>query len=207
MTVNLLETLRSARVLPVIEIDDTDAAAPLVEALAAGGLKAFEFTLRTPAALAALEAAKKARPDLLVGMGTILTVEDAEHSIAAGADFLVSPGVTHDLLTAFSGFVTPALPGVATASEAMAVMKAGFNLMKFFPAEAGGGPAYLKTLAGPLPKAVFCANGGIGRDRVEDYLALSNVICVGGSWVAPRDAIAAKDWTRITENARVASGG
>lgn len=207
MTVNMLEILRGARVMPVIEIEDADSAAPLAEALAAGGLEVFEFTLRTPAALAALAAAKKARPDLVIGMGTVLSVEDAEHSIAAGADFLVTPGVTPDLLSTLSNFVTPALPGVATASEAMAVLKAGISLMKFFPAEPAGGPAYLKALAGPLPEALFCPTGGIGRERVDDYLALSNVVCVGGSWVAPKDAIAAKDWARITENARIASGG
>lgn len=203
----MIEVLRKARVMPVIEIDDVASAIPLAEALDAGGLQVFEFTLRTPAALGAIEAAKKARPDLAIGAGTVLSIDDAERSIAAGADFLVTPGATPALLAALSRLGTPVLPGVATASEAMAVMEAGINPMKFFPAEAAGGPAYLKLLAGPLPKALFCPTGGIGPERVDDYLALPNVVCVGGSWVAPKDAVAAKDWARITENARRAAGG
>lgn len=201
----LIDALRKTRVLPVIEIDDAAAAAPLANALGDGGVLALEFTMRTGAAIDALVAAKKARPDLLVGMGTILDGEGARKAATAGADFLVTPGATRELLVELLALKTPLLPGVATASEAMAVRAHGVKFMKFFPAEPAGGAAYLKALAGPLPDLLFCPTGAIGPDQVADYLKLKNVVCVGGSWVAPKAAIAAKDWRQIATNARRAS--
>jgi 2-dehydro-3-deoxyphosphogluconate aldolase / (4S)-4-hydroxy-2-oxoglutarate aldolase len=193
------DILRAASVIPVLELDRIEDAAPLARALAAGGLKVVELTLRTAAALDALAEMKRAAPALIVGMGTIRTDEDIERSLAAGADFLVSPGASEALLRAMS--VAPALPGVATASEAMKAHEAGYRAMKFFPAEPAGGAAYLKSLAGPLPDLRFCPTGGIGPERVPDYFALANVPCVGGSWIATRAMIAAGDWAGIEANA------
>lgn len=188
-----------AGVIPVLEVERLDDAAPLAQALAAGGLRVIELTLRTACALEAVGAMKRAAPSLIVGMGTIRSRDDVKAAITAGADFLVSPGATPDLLAALKG--VPALPGVATASEAMGAAEAGFQALKFFPAEPAGGLAYLKALAGPLPDLVFCPTGGIDAARAADYLALSNVRCVGGSWIAPKAAIAAGDWRLIEANA------
>lgn len=188
-----------AGVIPVLEVERLGDAAPLAQALAAGGLRVIELTLRTACALEAVGAMKRAAPSLIVGMGTIRSRDDVKAAITAGADFLVSPGATPDLLAALKG--VPALPGVATASEAMGAAEAGFQALKFFPAEPAGGLAYLKALAGPLPDLVFCPTGGIDAARAADYLALSNVRCVGGSWIAPKAAIAAGDWRLIEANA------
>lgn len=188
-----------AGVIPVLEVERLDDAAPLAQALAAGGLRVIELTLRTACALEAVGAMKRAAPSLIVGMGTIRSRDDVKAAITAGANFLVSPGATPDLLAALKG--VPALPGVATASEAMGAAEAGFQALKFFPAEPAGGLAYLKALAGPLPDLVFCPTGGIDAARAADYLALSNVRCVGGSWIAPKAAIAAGDWRLIEANA------
>lgn len=201
----LIDRLRKTRVLPVIEIEDAAAAAPLANALAKGGVSALEFTMRTSAAVEALVAAKKARPDLLIGMGTILDGESAHKAVAAGADFLVTPGATRELLAQLLALKAPFLPGVATPSEAMAARAHGVRFMKFFPSEPAGGVAYVQALAGPLPDLLFCPTGGIGPDAAPAYLRLANVVCVGGSWVAPKAAIAAKDWTQIEANARRAS--
>lgn len=199
---SLIDALRKTRVLPVIEIEDAAAATPLADALAAGGVGAIEFTLRTGAAIDALIAAKKARPDLLVGMGTVLDGEGARQAAAAGADFLVTPGATSELIDELLVLKKPFLPGVATASEAMAARAHGVRFMKFFPAEPAGGAAYLNALAGPLSDVLFCPTGGIGPDQAASYLKLKNVVCVGGSWVAPKAAIAAKDWKQIEANGR-----
>lgn len=197
------EIMAAASVIPVLEVERLDDAAPLARALAAGGLKVVELTLRTAAALAALGEMKRAAPALLVGMGTIRTGEDVERSLAAGADFLVSPGASAALLRAMRD--APALPGVATASEAMTAAEAGYRAMKFFPAEPAGGAAYLKSLAGPLPDLRFCPTGGITPERAGEYFALQNVPCVGGTWIATRAMIAAGDWTGIEANARKAA--
>lgn len=197
------EIMAAASVIPVLEVERLDDAAPLARALAAGGLKVVELTLRTAAALAALGEMKRAAPALLVGMGTIRTGEDVERSLAAGADFLVSPGASAALLRAMRD--APALPGVATASEAMTAAEAGYRAMKFFPAEPAGGAAYLKSLAGPLPDLRFCPTGGITPERAGEYFALPNVPCVGGTWIATRAMIAAGDWTGIEANARKAA--
>ncbi len=206
MTVTTIEeVLRAASVIPVLEVAALDAAAPLAGALAAGGLRVAELTLRTDCALEALAAMREAAPDLIVGMGTIRTPGDVERSLAAGAAFLVSPGADARLLSALADSGAPALPGVATASEAMTAAAAGHRAMKFFPAEPAGGIAYLKSLAGPLPDIAFCPTGGISAERAPDYLALSNVACVGGSWIASKAMIAGGEWDAITANARRAA--
>ncbi len=202
---NLIDRLRKTRVLPVIEIDDAKDAPPLANALADGGIGALEFTLRTGAALDAIVAAKKARPELLVGAGTVLDGDSARKAVAAGADFIVTPGATRELLVELATLKIPSIPGVATASEVLAVRAHGIKFMKFFPAEPAGGVAYLKALAGPLADVIFCPTGGIGPDQVAEYLKLKNVVCVGGSWVAPRTAITLKDWGQIEANARRAT--
>jgi len=197
--------LGQASVIPVLELDRLDDAAPLARALAAGGLKVVELTLRTMAAPPAVTAMKNAAPGLLVGMGSILKADDVSRSLDAGADFLVSPGASAVLLEALARSNAPALPGVATASEAMTAREAGFEALKFFPAEPAGGVPYLKAIAGPFPALLFCPTGGISAEKAPDYLALPNVACVGGSWIATRTMIAAGDWKTIETNARRAS--
>lgn len=196
------DVLVAASVIPVLEIDHLASAAPLAEALAAGGLRVIELTLRTDCALEAIGVMQKAAPSLIIGMGTIRSADDVRQSRDAGAAFLVSPGATPALLAAMRD--APALPGIATASEAMAAREAGFRALKFFPAEPAGGVAYLKSLAGPLPDLVFCPTGGIDAARAAEYFAAPNVACVGGSWIAPRRSIAEGDFAAITERARAA---
>ena len=197
------DILNAASVIPVLEVERVEDAAPLARALAAGGLTVVELTLRTPAAIGALGEMKRAAPSLVVGMGTIRSAGDVDKSLAAGADFLVSPGASAALLRAMAG--APALPGVATASEAMTAQEAGYRAVKFFPAEPAGGAAYLKSLAGPLPDILFCPTGGIGPERAPAYFALPNVACVGGSWIATKAMIAAGDLAGIEKNAATAA--
>ncbi|MCK5750620.1 MAG: bifunctional 4-hydroxy-2-oxoglutarate aldolase/2-dehydro-3-deoxy-phosphogluconate aldolase [Oricola sp.] len=199
------EIALSAGVIPVLEVEALEQAAPLARALSAGGLRVVELTLRTACALDALKAMQDAAPDLIVGMGTIRSERDVAASRAAGAAFLVSPGVGAGLLQAMADSGAPALPGVATASEAMTACDAGFHFLKFFPAEPAGGAPYLKSLAGPLPDVRFCPTGGISAAKANEYLALSNVVCVGGSWIATKAMIAAGDWKSIEDNARAAA--
>lgn len=193
------DILKAASVIPVLEVERLEDAGPLARALGDGGLRVVELTLRTAAALDALGAMKRAAPDLIIGMGTVRTPDDVARSMAAGADFLVSPGASLALLRAMAN--TPALPGVATASEAMTAFEEGYRAMKFFPAEPAGGAAYLKSLAGPLPDIAFCPTGGIGPERAPDYFALPNVPCVGGSWIATKAMLAAGDFAGIRANA------
>lgn len=200
------EILKAASVIPVLELDRPDDAAPLAMALANGGLTVVELTLRTAAALDGVSAMKRSAPSLVIGMGSIRTEKDIENSIRAGAEFLVSPGAGPQLLFAMARSGAPALPGVATASEAMGAAEAGFEAMKFFPAEPAGGIPYLKAISGPLPSIMFCPTGGISAEKAPDYLALPNVACVGGSWIATRAMIAAGDWKLIEANARRAAG-
>ena len=195
-----------APVVPVVVVEDAADAVPLARALVAGGLPAIEVTLRTPAALDAISAIAAEVPDAVVGAGTVITPEQADEAVAAGARFLVSPGWTDVLLEALRASGVPFLPGVSTASEVVALLERGVREMKFFPAQAAGGTAYLKSLAGPLPQARFCPTGGIGIDSAPEYLALPNVACVGGSWMLPADAVAARDWERIEGLARTAAG-
>lgn len=202
----MTSVLDLAPVVPVVVIDDPSDAVPLARALVAGGLPAIEVTLRTPAALEAIGAVADAVPDAVVGAGTVITPEQVKLAVAAGARFLVSPGWTDLLLEAMRASGVPYLPGVSTTSEVVALLERGVREMKFFPAEAAGGTAYLKSLNGPLPQARFCPTGGIGPATAPDYLALPNVGCVGGSWMLPADAIAARDWGRVEALAREAAG-
>lgn len=195
-----------APVVPVAVIEDAADAVPLARALMAGGLPAIEVTLRTPAALDAIRAIAGEVPDAVVGAGTVIVPEQVGACVAAGARFLVSPGWTDALLTAMRASGVPFLPGVSTTSEVVALLERGVREMKFFPAQAAGGTAYLKSLAGPLPQARFCPTGGIGPATAPEYLSLPNVGCVGGSWMVPADAVAAGDWDRIEELARAAAG-
>ncbi|MGQ4386886.1 bifunctional 4-hydroxy-2-oxoglutarate aldolase/2-dehydro-3-deoxy-phosphogluconate aldolase [Streptomyces sp. SAS_270] len=194
-----------APVVPVVVVTDAADAVPLARALVAGGLPAIEVTLRTPAALDAIRAIADGVPDAVVGAGTVLSPAQVTDSVAAGARFLVSPGWTDVLLDAMRASGVPFLPGVSTTSEVVTLLELGVREMKFFPAQAAGGTAYLKSLAGPLPQARFCPTGGIGPDSAPEYLALPNVGCVGGSWMLPGDAVAAKDWGRVEALAREAA--
>lgn len=205
MTITLETLVRAASVIPVLTVSDVDKAAPLARALKAGGLSVVEMTMRTPAALDVLSAMKAAEPDMIIGMGTIRTPEQVADSMAAGADFLVSPGLSPQLIPALLASGLPVLPGVATAGEAMAAVEAGFEVLKFFPAEQAGGRPYLKSIAGPLPDIRFCPTGSITREMAPDYLALPNVVCVGGSWIATGAMIDAGDWALITANAAAAA--
>ncbi|MFC8091173.1 bifunctional 4-hydroxy-2-oxoglutarate aldolase/2-dehydro-3-deoxy-phosphogluconate aldolase [Streptomyces sp. NPDC057301] len=202
----MTSVLDLAPVVPVVVVDDPSDAVPLARALAAGGLPAIEVTLRTPAALEAIRAIADAVPDAVVGAGTVITPEQVTRAVTAGARFLVSPGWTDLLLEAMRASGVPYLPGVSTTSEVVALLERGVREMKFFPAEAAGGTAYLKSLNGPLPQARFCPTGGIGPTTAPDYLALPNVGCVGGSWMLPADAVAARDWGRVEALAREAAG-
>ncbi|MEU4495562.1 bifunctional 4-hydroxy-2-oxoglutarate aldolase/2-dehydro-3-deoxy-phosphogluconate aldolase [Streptomyces sp. NPDC023998] len=186
-----------APVVPVVAIEDAADAVPLARALVAGGLPAIEVTLRTPAALDAIRAIAADVPDAVIGAGTVISAEGVDAAVAAGARFLVSPGWTERLLDAMTASGVPFLPGISTTSEVVALLERGVREMKFFPAEAAGGTAYLKSLAGPLPQARFCPTGGISLASAPAYLALRNVGCVGGTWMLPADAIAAGDWARV----------
>ena len=201
----LIAALARVRVVPVLTIEDGDDAAGLARALVAGGLDVLEITLRTPAALAALSEIARAVPQALVGAGTVLTPEQGEHAIRQGARFIVSPGMTPRLVAAAQDWTVPYLPGAVTASEAMSLADLGYKLLKFFPAEPAGSIAALKALAAPLPAIRFCPTGGIDAAKSCSYLALPNVVAVGGSWVAPRNLVAARDWPAITALARAAS--
>lgn len=194
-----------APVVPVVVVEDLADAVPLARALVAGGLPAIEVTLRTPAALDAIRAIAAEVPDAVVGAGTVISPQGVAESVDAGARFLVSPGWTDTLLAAMKASGVPFLPGVSTTSEVVALLERGVHEMKFFPAEAAGGTAYLKSLGGPLPQARFCPTGGIGLASAPSYLALPNVGCVGGSWMLPADAVAAKDWPRVEALAREAA--
>ncbi|WP_323041938.1 bifunctional 4-hydroxy-2-oxoglutarate aldolase/2-dehydro-3-deoxy-phosphogluconate aldolase [Gemmobacter sp.] len=185
-----------APVVPVLVIEDIAHARPLAEALVAGGLPVLEVTLRTPIALQAIRDMAQV-PGAIVGAGTVLGPADVAAARTAGAQFAVSPGTTPALLAAAEAGGLPLLPGVATASEVMALLAHGHTMAKFFPAAAIGGAAALKALGGPLPQMAFCPTGGIDAGNAADYLALSNVICVGGSWVTPRAAMMAGDWGAI----------
>ncbi|MGN6549264.1 MAG: 2-dehydro-3-deoxy-phosphogluconate aldolase [Pararhizobium sp.] len=194
----LLSILKLQPVVPVLVIEDAATAVPLARALVAGGLKAIEITLRTPAALDAIRAVASEVDGAVAGAGTILDAAQFEAAEKAGARFIVSPGATDALLDAASGSDVPLLPGAATASEVMALREKGYRTLKFFPAEQAGGAAYLKSLSSPLAGMQFCPTGGISMKNAKDYLMLPNVVCIGGSWVAPVDMVASGDWDGIT---------
>lgn len=199
------DILDLAPVMPVVVVQEAESAVPLARALVAGGLPGIEVTLRTPAALEAIERIAAEVPEAVVGAGTVVTPDQARAAAGAGARFLVSPGCTDALASAMADTGLPFLPGVSTVSEAMALLERGVSEMKFFPAEAAGGAAFLKSLTGPLPQVRFCPTGGITADSAPAYLALPNVGCVGGSWLTPADAVASGDWERITGLARRAA--
>ena len=196
--------LRRSPVMPVVVIDDAAQALPLARALLAGGIRSIEITLRTSAALEAIRAIAAEIEDMAVGAGTVLSAADLDAAARAGAHFAVSPGSTPALLAAAAAQRLPWLPGVATASEVMSLREGGYRLLKFFPAAAAGGAALLKSLHGPLPDVRFCPTGGIGVESASTWLALPNVICVGGSWLTPGDRLRAADWGAIEALARQA---
>jgi 2-dehydro-3-deoxyphosphogluconate aldolase/(4S)-4-hydroxy-2-oxoglutarate aldolase len=204
-TEKLLYILKLQPVVPVLIVEDVKSAVPLARALVAGGLKAIEITLRTPDALEAVRAVADEVEGAEVGAGTILNVAQWEAAVEAGSKFIVSPGTTQELLDVARTSHVPLLPGAATASEVMALREEGYKVLKFFPAEQAGGAAYLKALSSPLAGTVFCPTGGISLKNARDYLSLPNIICVGGSWVAPKELVAAGDWAGITKLAAEAA--
>ncbi|MEK9519978.1 bifunctional 4-hydroxy-2-oxoglutarate aldolase/2-dehydro-3-deoxy-phosphogluconate aldolase [Streptomyces venezuelae] len=202
---DLAPEVPSVPVVPVVVIEDAADAVPLARALVAGGLPLVEVTLRTPAALDAVRAIADEVPGAVVGAGTVVTAAGVADAVDAGARFLVSPGWTERLLGAMRDSGLPFLPGVSTTSEVVTLLEQGVADMKFFPAEAAGGAPYLKSLAGPLPQARFCPTGGVSLASAPAYLSLPNVGCVGGTWMLPPDALAARDWARVEALAREAA--
>lgn len=201
-----LEAILSlAPVVPVVTVERAADAVPIARALVAGGLPAIEITLRTPVALEAIRAIAAEVEGAAPGAGTVLDTAQLEAVAAAGARFAVSPGATACLIDAAAGTGVPLLPGVATAGEAMTLIERGYGFAKFFPAGPAGGPAYLSALAAPLPQLRFCPTGGVSLETAPDYLALPNVICVGGSWMLPKAHVLARDWAAITAASRVAA--
>ncbi len=198
------EICQMAPVVPVIVINRIEDAVPMAEALVAGGLPALEVTLRTPVALEAIKAMSQVKGGV-VGAGTVVTPKDAAAAKAAGATFAVSPGSTPKLLDACEAEDLPMLPGAATASEAMAMLERGYDMLKFFPAEASGGAPALKGIGAPLPQITFCPTGGVNPKNVGDYLKLDNVVCVGGSWVVPGDLVKTGNWDGIVALAQEAA--
>jgi 2-dehydro-3-deoxyphosphogluconate aldolase / (4S)-4-hydroxy-2-oxoglutarate aldolase len=194
-----LDVLQSAAVLPVITLHQVQDAVPLAQALLAGGIRMLEVTLRTPQALACIEAIARNVPEVTVGAGSVCLPADAQRAAAAGARFAVSPGFTLEVEQTCRAAQLAWIPGVATSSEIMQALAAGYNQLKFFPAVAAGGLAMLQAWSGPFASVQFCPTGGIHAANAQAFLALSNVICVGGSWVVPIHAIAQRDWRRITD--------
>ncbi len=193
----LLAILRRAPVIPVIVLEDAQQAAPLAEALVAGGLPVLEVTLRTPLALQAVKLMRQAVPDAVVGVGTLTTAQQFTAARDAGAQFGVSPGFTPALATAAAGSGLHWLPGVMTPTEVLQAQAQGYSLCKLFPAQQAGGTDMLRALHAILPGVRFCPTGGISRSNAAEYLALPNVVCVGGSWVVPRDLVCKRDWAAI----------
>jgi 2-dehydro-3-deoxyphosphogluconate aldolase/(4S)-4-hydroxy-2-oxoglutarate aldolase len=201
-----LQVMQDAPVIPVIVLNDVAHAVPMARALVEGGIRMLEVTLRTPQALACIEAIAKAVPEAVVGAGTVRSKVDAQSAAHAGARFAVSPGYTSALGAACRDLGLPLLPGVATGGEIMAAQEDGFSALKFFPALQAGGSAMLKAWSGPFFDVKFCPTGGISLQNAPEFLALPNVLCVGGSWLVPADALAQGDWARITMLAREAVG-
>jgi 2-dehydro-3-deoxyphosphogluconate aldolase / (4S)-4-hydroxy-2-oxoglutarate aldolase len=203
---NIRSILGLAPVIPVLTIEAVEHAVPLAEALTSGGLRVLEVTLRTPACLPAIEAMRKAVPHAVVGVGTLTRPHEFIAAAAAGAQFGVSPGLTTELASAAEAAPFPLLPGIMTPTELITGVMLGYTTFKLFPAQQAGGVNMLKALAGPFPDAAFCPTGGITRATAPEYLALFNVACVGGSWIAPADRVRAGDWRAIEELARDAAG-
>lgn len=201
----IAEILRLSPVMPVVTIEEASAGPDLARALVRGGIRVIEVTLRTSQALRAIEAIAKEVPDICVGVGTILSPKDLELAAKAGATFAISPGATRELLDAGKGFRIPYLPAVATASELMTALAAGYSHFKLFPANVAGGLGALKGFYGPFPEARFCPTGGVTPQTAGSYLEQPNVLCVGGSWLTPSDVLKARDWARIEALAREAA--
>lgn len=199
------DVLELSPVMPVVVIDDAGHAEPLARALLAGGIRTIEITLRTPAALDSIRAIAQHAPEMIVGAGTVLTTDDLSAAIGAGARYALSPGGAPRLMKNARSAAIPFIPGVATSSEIMRGMDLGYRCFKFFPAEQLGGVGALKAQAGPLPDVRFCPTGGVSVEKAPAYLALANVLCVGGSWVAPAEKIRAGDWAGIEAAARAAA--
>ncbi|WAP69254.1 2-dehydro-3-deoxy-phosphogluconate aldolase [Jiella pelagia] len=204
-TKRLLAILTAQPVVPVVAVGSAAEGVSLARALVAGGIGSIEVTLRTPAAIEAIRAIKAEVPEMVCGAGTILTPRQFADAERAGAEFIVSPGATVEILDAARDSDVPLLPGSATPSEMMAMLQEGYEILKFFPAEQIGGAALLKSLAPVIPQLKFCPTGGVSMKNVNDYLSLPNVLCVGGSWLAPKDKVAAGDWAGIEALAREAA--
>ena len=202
LKLSALQVMQDAPVIPVIVLNDVAHAVPMARALVAGGIRMLEITLRTPQALACIEAIAKEVPEAVVGAGTVRTRSDAQAASMAGARFAVSPGYTSAVGQACRDVGLALLPGVATGSEIMVAQEDGFTELKFFPAMQAGGPAMLKAWSGPFWDVMFCPTGGVTLQNAPDWLALPNVVCVGGSWLVPVDALAQGDWARVTRIAR-----
>ena len=192
-------------VIPVIVISSADKAEPLADALLVGGVRTVEITLRSPAAIKAIEKIARNCPDITVGAGTVRTARDAQIAADAGSRFAVSPGTTPSVLEGCKSAGLPLLPGAATVSEMMILAEQGYSLQKFFPADAAGGISFIQSLSSPLPDLTFCPTGGISETTAPDWLALPNIACVGGSWIAPQALIESGDFAEITNRARVAA--
>jgi len=202
---NLLEIMRASPVIPVIAVDDINHAVPMARALVAGGIRVLEVTLRTEHGLAAIRAIAEQVPDAILGVGTLTRREDFAAARDAGAIFGVSPGLTTELIEGSRSSGLPLLPGVMTPSEVMSAREVGYRQVKLFPAVPAGGVGMLNAIAGPLGDMMFCPTGGISQETAPQFLACKNVACVGGSWLTPKDAMAAGDWARITELAKAAA--
>jgi 2-dehydro-3-deoxyphosphogluconate aldolase/(4S)-4-hydroxy-2-oxoglutarate aldolase len=198
MSKTIHEIMKVSPVVPVMVINNVEHAVPLAKALVKGGLKVLEITLRTDAALESIRRIKAEVPDAIVGAGTIINVETLNAAIDAGAEFIVSPGTTEKLIDAALATGVPLLPGVADPSQAMALLEKGITAMKFFPAEAAGGVPMLKSIGAPIPQITFCPTGGVSQKNVNDYYKLSNVGCVGGSWMCAASLVDAENWDEIT---------
>ncbi len=199
------QVMTATSVVPVIVVDNVEEAVKLGKALVAGGVPVLEVTLRTAAALDAISALRKEVPEAIVGAGTVCSREQYIKAVEAGSQFIISPGMTVDLLSVGKEYDVPYLPAVATISDILLGMEHGYDHFKFFPAEVNGGVKALKAFSGPLPDIRFCPTGGIGANNFQDYLALPNVLCVGGSWIVPTDLVKAEKWDEITELAKSVS--
>lgn len=202
---DIKKIMDTSPVVPVLVIENVKDALPLAKSLVAGGLKVLEITLRTDAALSAIEIIRKEVPDAIVGAGTVTNAKTLQAAEKAGSQFFVSPGITDSLIDAAKYSSVPLLPGIATPTEAMRLYEMGFNALKFFPAQAAGGTAMLKAISGPLPQLDFCPTGSINPDNAPSYLALPNVRCVGGSWMAPAKLVEEQKWNQIEAMAATAA--
>lgn len=202
---SMLDIMRLGPVIPVLVIEDLAQAVPLARALATGGVRVLEVTLRTPVALEAIRTIARKVPEAIIGVGTLTRPQDFKDALDAGAQFGVSPGLTPALIEAARQTGLPLLPGVMTPSDVIAARLAGFQQLKLFPAQQAGGVAMLNALGGPFPEVAFCPTGGVSAENAPDFLALPNVACVGGSWLAPKAAVVAGDWDPITVLAQQAS--